>query len=535
MSTLMSKQESAVANKITPTILLLCSILLVSNCLPTVEQNKNVEHVSISSHLNDSKDSQTTKQSHADNLNITYETKWFTQKVDHFGWSNTATYKQRYLVNDRHWCGKNCPILLYAGNEGDIEMFAKNTGFMWENAAKMNALLVFAEHRFYGQSMPYNIDPHRISPDQLDKLSYLSSEQALADYAELVYAIKNNLYEAKLSPVIVLGGSYGGMLAAWMRMKYPTLVAGALAASAPIFQFPGAYQCNKFMQIVTKDFENYSANCSKSIASSWQIIRDLGKTREGRATLSLAFNTCDALVESDVEILISQLNEIWVNMAMTDYANEATFLSEMPALPIKHACKHLAIHPQNLTNEQLVSGISLASQVYTNFTGKKVCLDLNSESHNPMDVLWDFQSCTEMVMPICSDGVNDMFEPQSFDLKNIEEGCYKSWSVRPQINKVLIEYGLDKNLPSASNIIFSTCSRDPWSAGCPQDSIKERGIHAIKIDNVCHHEDMRASGRNDSDAIKQARLDEYNIITDWIAKHYSNSKTLLVNTTQYST
>lgn len=63
---------------------------------------------------------------------------------------------------------------------------------------------------------------------------YLTSEQALADFVDVIYHVKQNMthkkkkinHEKRSSPVIAFGGSYGGMLAAWMRMKYPAVIDG---------------------------------------------------------------------------------------------------------------------------------------------------------------------------------------------------------------------------------------------------------------------------------------------------------------------
>jgi pimeloyl-ACP methyl ester carboxylesterase len=58
-----------------------------------------------------------------------------------------------------------------------------------------------------------------------------------ADYALLIGQLKIE-HNAAAAPVVAFGGSYGGMLAAWIRIKYPNVVDGAIAASAPIWGLP---------------------------------------------------------------------------------------------------------------------------------------------------------------------------------------------------------------------------------------------------------------------------------------------------------
>ena len=66
-----------------------------------------------------------------------YETRWFTQRADHFGAgaAAAATWKQRYLVNADRWgsqppLANGCkgPILFYTGNEGPIDAFWSASG-----------------------------------------------------------------------------------------------------------------------------------------------------------------------------------------------------------------------------------------------------------------------------------------------------------------------------------------------------------------------------------------------------------------------
>lgn len=42
-----------------------------------------------------------------------------------------------------------------------MSLYVGASGLMWENAPDFKALLVFAEHRFYGESLPFGAPDRR--------------------------------------------------------------------------------------------------------------------------------------------------------------------------------------------------------------------------------------------------------------------------------------------------------------------------------------------------------------------------------------
>jgi lysosomal Pro-X carboxypeptidase len=93
---------------------------------------------------------------------------------------------------------------------------------MWNLAKKFSALIIFAEHRYFGESIPQLQGMERC-------VSYLSPQEALADYASLCHRLRGGggagaggEWGASGSAIVAFGGSYGGMLASWLRIVYPS-------------------------------------------------------------------------------------------------------------------------------------------------------------------------------------------------------------------------------------------------------------------------------------------------------------------------
>ena len=107
-------------------------------------------------------------------------------------------------------------------------------------------MLVDLEHRFYGESFPYidmsTASLQYLSADQaniyiLNLYNYVDIcilfPQALADLARFISFLKQDLTTLS-SKVVTVGGSYPGNLAAWFRLKYPSVTVGSIASSAPV-------------------------------------------------------------------------------------------------------------------------------------------------------------------------------------------------------------------------------------------------------------------------------------------------------------
>ncbi|EDW04971.1 lysosomal Pro-X carboxypeptidase [Drosophila grimshawi] len=445
-----------------------------------------------------------------------YEIKEFQVPLDHFSFLSNASFSIRYLYNESY-ADKSNPksIFFYTGNEGDIEWFAKNSGFVWELAEKERAIVVFAEHRYYGKSLPFGSDTFNASKPE--HLAYFTVEQTLEDYAMLITFLRNG----RQLPVVAFGGSYGGMLAAWFRIKYPHIVVGALAASAPILQFEGLTPCDIFNEITTSVFNTaYNANCSANIGKSWHAFETMAATDAGKKQLGDKFHLCEPIKNGDdLNQFMDYLEDVYANLAMSNYPYNTNFLAPLPANPVRQFCLYLKdLHADEA---DLVSSMASALAVYTNYSGSDPCVDYKNSNASSATVDssgWEIQSCNQMVMPFCANSSNTMYRTSTWDLKKVSDKCYKKFQLTPKPFDIVLRYG-GRDLVAASNIIFSNGLLDPWSGGGVLMSPNDR-IHIIILPEGAHHLDLRQSNPMDPASVVDARQKEAAIIGQWISEFY---------------
>lgn len=222
------------------------------------------------------------------------------QDLDHFDTSVTDKWTQYYYYNDIHEKSDG-PIFLHLGGEGPINSYYVGWILSLYNwAQNFGASMYALEHRFYGKSQPKD-------DVSVESLQWLTSEQALADAAVFVKAI-NKARDLSNPKWIVFGGSYPGNLAAWFRLKYPDLVYGAIASSAPVLAKVDLFE---YLQVVSNSTIAYGIdNCPKNVHRFFIWAQQQTTTIAGRKDLSHKMGLCDKWDEDyvddkDIELILA--------------------------------------------------------------------------------------------------------------------------------------------------------------------------------------------------------------------------------------
>ncbi|KAL3718218.1 hypothetical protein ACJRO7_003365 [Eucalyptus globulus] len=439
-----------------------------------------------------------------------YETFFFNQTLDHFNYrpESYTAFKQRYLINSNYWGGANysAPIFVYLGAESPIDGEPTTIGFLTDNAAQFKALLVYIEHRYYGESIPLGMTLKGALEDANIR-GYFSSAQALADYAAIIMHVKQKL-KARYSPVIVVGASYGGMLASWFRLKYPHVALGALASSAPILYYDRITPQDAYHWVITKDFKEASETCYQTIRDSWSEIDRVAHKPDGLSNLNKMFKTCKPL--ESVDELKGYLKSLYWRAAQYD---------DPPIYPVTMICN--GIDGANTIENGILGKIFAGIVAYD---GNSTCYVNPSTDVSQTSLGWSWQKCSEMVMPI---GItnNSMFQPHPFILSDFIDECNSSYGVMPQLHWVTTYYGgYDIELilrRFGSNIIFSNGLRDPWSSAGVLKNISN-SIIAVYTEKGSHCLDLYSEMQTDPNWLVMQRKTEVKIIKGWIAEYYAD-------------
>jgi pimeloyl-ACP methyl ester carboxylesterase len=143
------------------------------------------------------------------------------------------------------------PVIYHICGEGDATegYFLNDNAIEW--AKTLGAHLVYLEHRYYGESLPF-------SDLDNDHMQYLTLDNVIADLAGFQNWIMST--QGWTGKWISVGGSYSGTLSAIYRQRHPELVVGALASSAPMISGQGEDTDNASSDASSTDPSNDSGD-----------------------------------------------------------------------------------------------------------------------------------------------------------------------------------------------------------------------------------------------------------------------------------
>jgi dipeptidyl-peptidase-2 len=346
-------------------------------------------------------------------------------------------------------------------------------------------------------------------------------EQVLADFAVILPDLKKQ-YGAPNAISFAVGGSYGGMLTAWFRMKYPHIIDGGLAASAPIISFTGAPDIPTFFETTTNDYAKANAKCPEIARNAFQQLESIAQKPGGLEYISNKMSLCKVITMDQYEHLVLWAVNAFGNLAMLNYPYPTDFGIQLPGHPVDLSCQLLV----NYSSDPLVALAKAAGVYYNGTAGNLPCYDIFDEfvfcadqtgcGTGPLAEAWDYQACTELIFFENTNGVTDMFPARTWTFQNLTDYCQKTWSITPRSSWRSTEYGANE-YKSASRIIFSNGLLDPWHGGGVLTNFSD-SLPSLIVTEGAHHLDLRSSNPNDPPSVIQVRASEAGYFRKWMSE-----------------
>jgi hypothetical protein len=452
----------------------------------------------------------------------------FEQTLDHFNYADDRSFSQRILWNDQYWgqptgseeervlmrealgLADDCPgpVFFYSGNESPVTDYwnaSGNAEQVW--APTYGGLLIMAEFRYFGATLPFGNESFTN-----DNLRYLTTDQALGDYAHFLQTLKLNGTIPESCPIISYGGSFGGMLSLWFRMKYPHIIAGSIAASAPVAFVGSDVSPYAFMDSCEQTFATAADGCNTKIGEAQTKMVEMGNTDAGRKQLSSIYRTCDPIkTPAESMALLEYVQSALVTMAMLDYPYPTDYGVKLPAFPVNETCRIVA------NGASSVEGLAEAIEnVYWPLSSGE-CLDISTD--NPSFATgdgWPYLACTEIFL-VSDLAQRGMWQPETtLNLTAQVEACREQFDVELRYNWSNTQfYGFD--VSAGSNVYLSNGALDPWSSSgfttAPNPTMPVGFAY-----QAAHHLDLRAPNPADGPWIQVVRDAERDAMLSWVAE-----------------
>lgn len=437
--------------------------------------------------------------------------------VDNFAPTNAQTYwaggGQRYWINKDLWGGAGFPIIVFIGGEGQESCTRlSNKMYMYNLAQEHKALLVDVEHRFYGQSYP-------TENMTTDNLKYLSADQALADLARVIGYIKTSL-NSDNSKVITVGGSYPGNLAAWFRLKYPSVSHASIASSAPVTAKTNFYEYMEVVGNAMKYFSGQSCfNAFEKAAIKISELASQGYGSTGMKQLETDFATCST-IETDLDLGVL-FSDLMGNVQGTvQYNNE-----HLGVLNVTDICTTMLKSDDSYAQFVALSADYRAAnaQQCEDASWKDMIDYLSATQMDPSNNArpWVYQTCNEFGYYQTTDSKNQPFH--SWSAVNLDfsrqmcKDAFNGWTSDPEVNWINQAYG-DVHI-DATNIVFPSGTIDPWHAlgVTNQTDLAQPSAKSVYILGTAHCHDLYAPANSDPESLTQARQIIAENVANWLA------------------